>query len=283
MKSYFSIVALLFPLFIGMSGTTTKTDFFTGSLSSARNKAANEGKLYFVEFSASWCGPCKWMDETVFNDSRVADYIEDNYIPVKVDIDDFDGYEYKQQYNVSMLPTFIIFNAEGKQLARYEESFAPSTFINTLKQYDRPENRTGKIIGAPTASTPSSVKPLEPAAPAPPKPTVSAPTPSKPAAPSTSTASASASGNLFMFDATPLAPTGYSIQVGVFAEYANVLRETARLKQITDESVVVSIAESNGKPVYKVSIGQYTTRSQAVGISKQLERKGVSGWVKSLQ
>ena len=104
-------------------------NFYQGTLATAKEKAAQEGKLYFVEFTASWCMPCRWMDETTFTDPHLSTYVNNNYVPVKVDIDNFDGYAYKQTYNVKVLPTILVFNSQGKLLARYAESLAPSKML----------------------------------------------------------------------------------------------------------------------------------------------------------
>lgn len=119
----------------------SKVDFIEGSLSLAIQKAGNEGKLLFVEFGAQWCMPCRFMDENTFKDGEVVAYMKDNYVPVKIDIDDFDGFAYKQKYHVEALPTFLIFNSEGKVIDRYEQSMAPSNLLNILKQHNQNSNR----------------------------------------------------------------------------------------------------------------------------------------------
>jgi len=124
-----------------IANPSTKVDFINGSLSLAIQKAGQEGKLLFVEFGAQWCMPCKFMDENTFRDGEVISYISDNYVPVKIDIDDFDGFAYKEKYKVEALPTFLIFNSEGKVIERYEQSMAPSNLLNILKQHNQDRHR----------------------------------------------------------------------------------------------------------------------------------------------
>ncbi len=97
-------------------------NFYTGSLKKVQEKAAKEGKLYFIDFVAAWCMPCRQMDETTFKDPALAAYLEGSYIASKIDVDDFDGLIYKNQYNIKVLPTILVFNASGKLLGRYEEA-----------------------------------------------------------------------------------------------------------------------------------------------------------------
>ena len=69
-------------------------EFHKGNLESAHQKANDEGKLYFVKFVAEYCQLCKLMDESTWQDQTVIDYIESNYVPVKIDVEDFDGFVY---------------------------------------------------------------------------------------------------------------------------------------------------------------------------------------------
>ena len=42
------------------------------------------------------------MDETTFNDPQIADFIDENYIAIKIDVDHFDGLVWKEQYNIKI-------------------------------------------------------------------------------------------------------------------------------------------------------------------------------------
>lgn len=112
-----------------------KIDFYHGELDKAKELAGAEGKLAFVDFYASWCGPCKWMDQTTFKDSKIIKELNANYVSVKINIDDFDGFAWKQQYNVGVLPTMLIFNSKGELVDRIEETLAPSTLLAKLKSH----------------------------------------------------------------------------------------------------------------------------------------------------
>lgn len=56
---------------------------------------------------------------------------------------------------------------------------------------------------------------------------------------------------------------GYAVQVGVFAEYENVLRMVARLEEAYDQPVLVNMAELRGKPVFKVLMGSFPQYTKA--------------------
>ena len=113
----------------------------TISFSTAKQKAAREGKVLLVDFTATWCMPCRWMDETTFSDRQVLSYLRENYVSIKVDIDDFDGFALKQQYNVSTLPTMLFFSSDGRQVDRVEEGVGAAEMLDRLRQNNTSSNR----------------------------------------------------------------------------------------------------------------------------------------------
>ncbi|MBK6479173.1 MAG: DUF255 domain-containing protein [Saprospiraceae bacterium] len=36
--------------------------------------------------------PCKWMDEHTFKNTALSSYVDANYVPVKVDVENIDGF-----------------------------------------------------------------------------------------------------------------------------------------------------------------------------------------------
>lgn len=275
---------------------STKVDFFQGSVSSAREKAASEGKLYFIDFYASWCMPCRWMDETTFSDQRVAEYVAANYIPVKVDIDDFDGYALKQQYQIKMLPTILVFNAQGDLIGRYEESLPPSKLLDILQKFDIPKNRISNSRPAlmPVAAQNSGPKPSPITTDEQPRPIArpglgrTKPTPipvvtqSAMASEKISQLPIASGDGLFRFSVVRQASSGFSVQIGAFGEYGNVLREVARLEQLYDQPILVHIANLDQKTVYKILVGTFSTRDEAIGYQQFLKGKKVIGIIKDL-
>ncbi|MBT8221051.1 MAG: thioredoxin family protein [Bacteroidia bacterium] len=141
MKGLLNLIALLLCGSLLANSNTSRIEFINGSLGLAIEKAGHEGKLLFVEFGAQWCMPCKFMEENTFQDQEVVEYMSTNYVPVKIDIDDFDGFAYKQKYNVEALPTFIIFDSRGEVVERYQQSMAPSNLLKILQKHDVPTNR----------------------------------------------------------------------------------------------------------------------------------------------
>ena len=88
---------------------------------------------------------------------------------------------------------------------------------------------------------------------------------------------------LFKFSVERQTAKGYGVQIGVFAQYGNVLVAAERLQREFNQPIVVNINELNGKTVYKVIIGPYFSRSGANTILNKVKAKGSSGFVVNLE
>lgn len=87
---------------------------------------------------------------------------------------------------------------------------------------------------------------------------------------------------LFRFSVVRQQPTGYGVQMGVFAEYGNVLIAAEKLQKQFAETIVVNINELNGKTVYKVIVGAFPNKNDATKLQKEMKAAGVDGFVKDL-
>jgi thiol-disulfide isomerase/thioredoxin len=144
-RVYFFLLIAVSSLFIAATNTQARlktVSFFDGSLQSAKSKAAAEGKPFFIDFTATWCMPCRWMTETTYKDANLANYIDEKYVAVKIDIDDFDGFALKEQYNIKYLPSILVFSPNGRLLAQYEESLPAYKFLAILKEHENATNNS---------------------------------------------------------------------------------------------------------------------------------------------
>lgn len=274
MKNFIPLLILfLLPLLLSNTTSTTKVEFYKGSLTGAKEQAGREGKLYMVDFVANYCYMCKMMDETTFTDYRVVDYLKKNYIPIKINVDDFDGIVWKQKYNVRLLPTIIIFNSKGEVVSRYEESMGGTRMLEILTQHNTSANRVVFNHGSSSSTTTTSSTTSNPSP-------VSQPDISEP--PSSIPLPVPAGTGLFEFSVNRANSNGYGVQIGVFAEYGNVLREVEKLESKFKKKVLVNINQLNNKTVYKVIVGQFSSRSSADSFKNTMETKGVAGYVTDL-
>jgi len=107
--------------------------FSSASYEQMLKEADSLGRPYFLEFYASWCGPCKLMEKEIFGDERVINYANNHYFAKRIDVDDFDGIPIVQQYKVTSLPTVILFNCNGTVKRRIEGMYIADYFLQALK------------------------------------------------------------------------------------------------------------------------------------------------------
>lgn len=91
-------------------------------------------------------------------------------------------------------------------------------------------------------------------------------------------------GGLFRFSVTRQPSVGFGVQIGVFAEYGNVLIQVEKLQNIFGAlPVIVNINELNGRTVYKVLLGQFMDVLEARGLLAKMKRKGFDGFAASYE
>jgi len=218
--------------------------FYAGSFQNAKTKASTEGKLFFVEFYADWCTPCKWMDKTTFKDDKVVTILNDNYVPLKMDIESIEGSDLKKQYEVRMLPTILIFNSQGRMVDRVEKTLSSGTMVSLLSLHNNPNNRvTNSVI--PNSSP------------------ISAPT------------GATGPGLEHLYSQYRMAEkfkTNYKLQVGNYMDYVKAFEQVKELKEQFIEPIVVMNDYVENKTHYRVLLGEFKTIEEAESFRKILDK-----------
>ena len=73
----------------------------------------DEKERHLLIFSANWCGPCRMMKSTVWNDPNVKDKLEDFDSVNFIDIDKPESRQLTTIYKVNAVPTIYIVDEEG--------------------------------------------------------------------------------------------------------------------------------------------------------------------------
>jgi hypothetical protein len=80
----------------------------------AFDEAARDGKLVLLDLTAVWCHWCHVMDETTYSDAEIAKSINDNFVPVRVDIDRRP--DVAERYNRGGFPTTAFLSDRGESI-----------------------------------------------------------------------------------------------------------------------------------------------------------------------
>ncbi|WP_027419965.1 thioredoxin family protein [Crocinitomix catalasitica] len=94
---------------VSVEKEVTGIQFFKGTWAEAKEKAAKESKLIFLDAYAEWCGPCKIMAKREFVKEDVGDFFNANFVNFKMDMEkDADGERLSEKYGLKAYPTLFI-------------------------------------------------------------------------------------------------------------------------------------------------------------------------------
>lgn len=127
-KLYLSFAILLTVLTTSIAGNTL-VDFKNINLEEAKTS----GQKIFVSFSADWCLPCKIMEESLYNDSEIASFLNENFTSIKADVDSNSGNLWNELYNVNSLPTVLFAFEDGNEIERFNGNLTKQQFLDKLK------------------------------------------------------------------------------------------------------------------------------------------------------
>jgi thioredoxin-related protein len=123
-----------------------------------KEKAKSENKMIFVDCYATWCGPCKEMDKSIYPNDTVGKFMNERFISVKVQMDSsqFDDYkikllypvarEFEKKYNVLALPTFLFFSHEGIIVHKNEGGRQIKEFLMLIKNATDPNKQLYTLL-----------------------------------------------------------------------------------------------------------------------------------------
>lgn len=90
------------------------------TLPEAGAKAAEEGKLVFVDCYTPTCGPCKFMARNIFPMDSCGEFINPRFVSVMKDLEAEENVYIAKKYNVRIYPTFLLLRPDGSLYAKLE-------------------------------------------------------------------------------------------------------------------------------------------------------------------
>ncbi|MCH2082421.1 MAG: DUF255 domain-containing protein [Saprospiraceae bacterium] len=88
-----SIVFILSSFTLSIQDEKEKINWLTWEEAMALDN--ENDKKYFVDLYTEWCGYCKKMDRTTFKDKEVIKYVNQHFIPIKLDAEQKEAIQYK--------------------------------------------------------------------------------------------------------------------------------------------------------------------------------------------
>ncbi len=246
LSALIAVMATSSSIFAYNTNTTTnpgnQVEYFQGSFENGKNKAGTDGKLFFVEFYANWCTPCKWMDKTTFKNENVVDLLNENYVALKMDIESNEGGNLKEKFSVRMLPTILIFNSKGEMVERVEKTLSSESMVSLLAYHNNARN---KMAISHNLNTSPSIY------------------------------SENRGPNLnHLYNQYQIAEkfrTNYKLQLGNYHDYNDAFDKVQELKEIFIEPIIVLNSYVDNTTQYRVLMGEFKTINEAESFRKILK------------
>ncbi|MFZ1705725.1 MAG: thioredoxin family protein [Saprospiraceae bacterium] len=225
--------------------------FSSINIAEAKKMASQEGKLIFMDFHAKWCSPCNWMDQTTFTDEEVIKILQEDFISLKIDIDNKEGYDIKNQYEVKYLPTILIFNSEGIMVERIEKTVTPRSLKEILLIHNEPVNKKiakHSVNSTPTMEQPKAINRIHQ------NPEMKLTDEEK-----------------MIYEQEAKNKKIFKLQVGVFERYELAESFIQKLHTTFLEPVTVKNDYKDGKMLFRICLGQFDTMEEAIQFKKMLK------------
>ena len=99
-------------------------------LDKAMDLARQDGKPLLLDFTASWCPACREMERRLWSRPDVVT-LSDKFVCVKVDVDR--SPELAQRYRTQALPTLVVSDPWGTEIARRQGFGAPEEYLTLFR------------------------------------------------------------------------------------------------------------------------------------------------------
>jgi thioredoxin 1 len=93
----------------------------------ALERAKSDGRVVLLDFTATWCPPCKALEETTWPDADVQAWIAREAVALKVDVDREP--ELSAKFRASSIPLIVFVESSGRELGRFVGYRDPAGFL----------------------------------------------------------------------------------------------------------------------------------------------------------
>jgi thiol-disulfide isomerase/thioredoxin len=135
-----TVLAICLGLLI--SGTATAgsgINFQKLTLKEGLEKAEKENKKVFIDIYATWCAPCKYLSANVFTDQELGNFMNENFISLKLDGEKTDGLALMGEFNLNSYPTMLFLSPEKEMLKKIVGGVSATTIKKGGKDVLFPE------------------------------------------------------------------------------------------------------------------------------------------------
>ena len=126
---YLVIIFTALGLFASLASAGDKINWY--SYEKGMKKANDEVKKIYINFHADWCYYCKVMKKTTFKDPAVISYLNENFVPIRIDTEK--EKKLAREYKVQGLPANWFLEADGAKIGMKPGLLKPKELLQNLK------------------------------------------------------------------------------------------------------------------------------------------------------
>lgn len=97
----------------------------------AQKLGEGQSRKFLLYFYTDWCGYCRKLEKETFTDKAVADYINANFIPVRINSEKMP--KVAGRYGVSGVPDLRFVSPKGEDIARWPGYIEAPKLLPMLK------------------------------------------------------------------------------------------------------------------------------------------------------
>ena len=109
---------------------------WVSDITSTQELTNNSDKNTILFFTGKWCSSCRIMKREVFSDKQVEGIINQQFIPVMIDIDNANTKEIVKYYKVGATPTTIFIDSKGEVLDYVVGKIGKKKFLEMLNEFE---------------------------------------------------------------------------------------------------------------------------------------------------
>jgi len=100
----------------------------------ALKESKSTGKPIFLNFHATWCAPCKLMKYRTFTNTNLANYLNENFINLRLDGEEGEGEALMETFGLRAYPSTLFFGPEGNLIWGKSGYLGPQELLSVAKQ-----------------------------------------------------------------------------------------------------------------------------------------------------
>jgi len=124
-------IAVFCMVLVGLSTASASDEINWHDYTEGLALAKQEGKKIFVHFYADWCAYCEKMEKETLKNSAVIDYLNQNFIPVRVNSDK--DRDLARNYYIRGLPSTWFVSESGEKISSLPGYISAEMLLNALE------------------------------------------------------------------------------------------------------------------------------------------------------